>query len=79
MKDEDYKGPSEESQNIAKTLFCRKIDGEKMMFACDAVIDLLRKKLKLEPWECFFVVENLYKTFPREDLLSSRKTISEGT
>lgn len=51
-----------------KTLFYRKIDQAKMSSAADRVIDLLRKELKLEPYECYFVVENLYKSFPKEEI-----------
>jgi hypothetical protein len=50
------------------TLFSRKIDQAKMDIACTTVINLLRQGLGLEIWECYFVIETLYKSFPKEDL-----------
>ncbi len=74
MRDEDYKGPSEESQKISKAIFYRKVDDKTKVIldaACRRVIDVLRKELKLEPWQCYFVVETLYKEFPKENLVKS--------
>jgi hypothetical protein len=53
---------------LKKTLVCRKVDSAKMELACNEVINMLRRTLKLEPFECFYVIETLYKTFPKEDL-----------
>jgi hypothetical protein len=55
---------------LKKTLVYRKVDPAKMELACNDVIDLLRKTLKLEPFECYYVIETLYKSFPKEDLMS---------
>ena len=52
-------------------LFFRGVDDArkvKLMKATDAVIDLLRSKLKLERWECLLVIKTLYDCFPVEDL-----------
>lgn len=50
------------------TLMWRKIDQKKMTEATNRVIDLLRKELKLEPYECYFVIQTLYKEFPLDTL-----------
>jgi hypothetical protein len=55
--------------NEPPTLFYRKVDGPKMDAACSRTIDFLRQELKLEPHECFFVVQTLYKEFPKECLV----------
>lgn len=64
---EDFRFESlEEERRTAKTLFYRKVDPEKMERATSGVIDLLRKTMKLETWECWFVIDTLYKSFPKE-------------
>ena len=36
--------------------------------ACCKVIDLLHTELKLEKWQCLYVVKTLYEEFPLEEL-----------
>ncbi len=45
-------------------LFCRTVNKPKMENATNKVINLLRKELGLEPWECYFVLDTLIKSIP---------------
>jgi len=57
-------------------LFFRGLDDTeriKLMDATDKVIDLLRKTLKLEKWECLLVVKTLYDCFPLGDLFIKKE------
>ena len=54
-----------------KTLLFRSLDKgekEKLTNACNRVIDLLRRELNLEIWECYFVVHVLNDEFPTEHI-----------
>lgn len=57
-------------------LFFRGVDKDekwKLMKATDAVIDLLRQKMKLKKWECLLVVKTLYECFPVGDLFEEKE------
>lgn len=76
---DDFKFESlEEERQKVKTLFYRKINPEKMEQATSRVIGLLRKTMKLEPWECWFVIDTLYKSFPKESAFVLRKETNAG-
>lgn len=60
-----FKTIDEETKAVQiPTFLCRKVNQAKMTDAANQVIDLLRKQLKLKPYECFYVVQVLYKEFP---------------
>ena len=36
------------------------------------IIDYMRKELKLEKWECYFLVTTMHKEFPVEELFNGK-------
>lgn len=66
--DEERKKELEKTEPFLFWRSCNQAKKDKLANATDRVIDLLRKELKLEPYECLLVVKTLYREFPLESL-----------
>ena len=79
MNEPMFESDEERRKDLEKTdvqmIFWRSFNSaekDKLSNATNRVIDVLRKELKLEPFECLIVVRTLYQEFPLASLNSGK-------